>query len=280
MADNIKTQAGAGVDPDVATDEIGGAHYQKVKIALGAENALDTLVDSGQQTMANSVPVVIASDQTAVPVAIVSGGGAPAQYVEGDVDTTIAGTALLWEDAGDTLRPVSTARPLPVTVGAGLQLQGVEAHDSPIAGNPILLAGIAETPDDSVPGNQSSAEGDATRLATDRDGALYTHPHPPRIWHAAAEYTAQQTDATVKASPGAGLCLYVTDVFVACNGAVDVTLEEGTATLKFKYYASGKGDGVAQRFGVPLKLAPNTALTVTTSGSVSVTLCVSGFTGP
>ncbi|MGH6961378.1 MAG: hypothetical protein ACREE7_12900, partial [Dongiaceae bacterium] len=201
MADNIKTQAGAGLDPEVATDEIGGAHYQKVKIALGAESALDALLDSGQQTMANSVPVVIASDQTAVPVAVVSGGGAPAQYVEGDVDSTIAGTALLWEDVGDTLRPVSVAKPLPVSVGAGLQLQGVEAHDSPVSGNPLLLAGIAETPDDSAPGNQVSAEGDATRLTVDRDGALYTHPHPPRIWHVAAEHTTQQTDTTVKASP-------------------------------------------------------------------------------
>jgi hypothetical protein len=36
------------------------------------------------------------------------------QYTEGDVDTTITGTALMWEDSGDTLRAVSAATPLPV----------------------------------------------------------------------------------------------------------------------------------------------------------------------
>src|SRR5215813_11895182 len=68
MADNIRAQPGSGTDPAVATDEIGGVHYQKVKIALGAENELDLLVDSGQQTMANSLPVAIASNQSPVAV--------------------------------------------------------------------------------------------------------------------------------------------------------------------------------------------------------------------
>lgn len=40
--------------------------------------------------------------------------GAGVQYTEGDTDTTITGTAILWEDAADTLRAVSVAKPLPV----------------------------------------------------------------------------------------------------------------------------------------------------------------------
>jgi hypothetical protein len=68
MADNIQTPTGSGSDPAVATDDIGGAHFQKVKIALGAENEFDTLVDAGQQTMANSIPVVVAANQSPVPV--------------------------------------------------------------------------------------------------------------------------------------------------------------------------------------------------------------------
>ena len=72
MADNIQTPAGSGGDPAVATDEIAGAHYQKIKIALGAEDELDTLLDAGQQAMANSVPVAIASNQSAVPISAAS----------------------------------------------------------------------------------------------------------------------------------------------------------------------------------------------------------------
>ena len=48
-----------------------------------------------------------------------SGGAADVQYTEGDVDTTITGTAVMWEDTGDTLRAVSAAKPLPVGDGGG-----------------------------------------------------------------------------------------------------------------------------------------------------------------
>lgn len=60
----------------------------------------------------------------ALNVAIVDGSGAQittfgggTQYTEADVDTTITGTAFMWEDTSDTLRAVSTAKPLPVQVG-------------------------------------------------------------------------------------------------------------------------------------------------------------------
>lgn len=66
----------------------------------------------GQKTMANSVPIVLASDQSAVPV---SGGGG-VQYTEGDVDTTITGTVVMWENSDDILRAVSAAEPLPVSI--------------------------------------------------------------------------------------------------------------------------------------------------------------------
>lgn len=42
------------------------------------------------------------------------GGGT--QYTEGDTDATITGTAILWEDASDTLRAVSKTNALPVNV--------------------------------------------------------------------------------------------------------------------------------------------------------------------
>lgn len=38
------------------------------------------------------------------------------EYTEADTDTTITGTAILWEDSSDTLRAVSAAKPLPVSL--------------------------------------------------------------------------------------------------------------------------------------------------------------------
>lgn len=80
MSDGVKTIPGTGTDPTVDTDEVtrGGEtrHQQVVKLSLGLDGASDLLVDSGQQTMVNSVPVVIASDQS--PVAVDATPASPA----------------------------------------------------------------------------------------------------------------------------------------------------------------------------------------------------------
>lgn len=44
----------------------------------------------------------------------VTESGSVTAYVEGDTDASIEGVAMLWEDAADTLRAVSAAKPLPV----------------------------------------------------------------------------------------------------------------------------------------------------------------------
>jgi hypothetical protein len=88
MADNVAITAGAGTT--VATDDVAGVHYQKVKVAVGAADAatlisagagaadagtirvtMDTgqVASLGQAAMAASMPVVVASDQSRLPVA-------------------------------------------------------------------------------------------------------------------------------------------------------------------------------------------------------------------
>lgn len=49
----------------------------------------------------------------------VTGGGGGVEYTEGDTDASITGSAIMWEDTGDTLRAVSAAKPLPVGDGGG-----------------------------------------------------------------------------------------------------------------------------------------------------------------
>jgi hypothetical protein len=62
MADNTTLNVMTGGDV-IASDDISGVKYQVVKVALGAADAVDMHLDSGQQTKANSLPVTIASDQ-------------------------------------------------------------------------------------------------------------------------------------------------------------------------------------------------------------------------
>ena len=66
----------------------------------------------------------------------ISSSGAT-EYTEGDVDASITGTAIMWEDTGDTLRAVSTTNSLPVNVTSGsitieigdIQIGAVEIKD-------------------------------------------------------------------------------------------------------------------------------------------------------
>jgi hypothetical protein len=96
----------------------------------------------------------------------------------------------------------------------------------------------------------------------------------------AFEYATAQTDTELQAAPGIGFALYVTDYYLVAKGAVDITIEEGASVLRFKYYANAIGDGVSKEFMEAQKLAENTALTLTTSAAIPVTVVVVGFIGP
>jgi hypothetical protein len=67
MADNVQITEGSGTS--IAADEVtrnaASEKQQIVKISLGAEGAFDTLVDSGQQSRANSLPVTLSSEDAA-----------------------------------------------------------------------------------------------------------------------------------------------------------------------------------------------------------------------
>lgn len=194
MADNVPITQGSGTN--IATDDVAGVHFQKVKLDMGGDGV--------------SVPL--------------------------------------------------------------------PAHDAAVAGTPLVIAGVSEDPADSAPSNVVDVEGDVTRISTDRYGVVYTHPHPQRIWHVATEYSTVQTDVTFKAAPGVGLSLYMQSIYVMATGVVDVTLEEGTTTMKFKAYCSGAGSGAMANFVCPIKLTANTALTITVSAAIAVTVVVTGFT--
>lgn len=69
MADNVNVTPGVGAA--VRCDDVGGVYYQYVKLDAGGDGVAIPLI-GGIQTVANSLPVAIASDQGVVPVI---GGG-------------------------------------------------------------------------------------------------------------------------------------------------------------------------------------------------------------
>lgn len=67
MSDNVTANAGSG-GATFASDDIGGVQYPRTKMAIGADGSATDLA-FGQATMANSLPVTLASNQGAITVA-------------------------------------------------------------------------------------------------------------------------------------------------------------------------------------------------------------------
>lgn len=279
------------VDTELTTADLDTGAGTDTRAVVGlarAESGGGVLVGS-----ANPLPVT-----TQVPVPVSDNGGSLTVDgnvgITGSVDTELPAAVALADNMANPTAPQVGAHILGWRAAdsqwdrIGMDSAGALMVSGRTSGGgstatvlPLHIAGRTETPEDTAPQRESS-DGVTAFVMCSRDGALYTHPHPPQIWHASNEYTTQQTDAVVKAAPGAGLSLYITDIFLACNAAVNVTLEEDQVTdvLKWKYYASGQGDGAAVNLGVPIKLAANAALLVTTSAAVTVTLVVTGYTAP
>lgn len=128
MADDVTITSGANsTAPDgtvIATDDVDAVHYQKVKVALGADGAVDTLLDSGQQAMADSAPVAIASDQSAIDVDATGQGDVPIT-LDGE---TVPVTGTFWQGT----QPVLAAA-LPLPTGAA-----IAASQQVAAGTPVI----------------------------------------------------------------------------------------------------------------------------------------------
>jgi hypothetical protein len=137
----LKTDSSGELQIDCLTEPAtvadGGALPSVVKVIGGYDGA--------------NVQAVLTSASGALQVDVLSGAGSGTQYTEGDTDASITGTAMLWEDTGDTLRAVSAAKPLPVSdAGGSLTVDGtVTIQDG---GNVISIddAGGSITVDGSV----------------------------------------------------------------------------------------------------------------------------------
>lgn len=116
-----------------------GTTTQPVRLTDGTDTA-DVL------DLTNSNPLAVAIVDASGDQISSFGGGT--QYTEGATDATITGTAMLWEDSGDTLRPVSSGTPLPVNIVAGSSsgVQYTEGDtDATITGTAILVEGAGNT---------------------------------------------------------------------------------------------------------------------------------------
>ncbi|MCJ7805917.1 hypothetical protein MUP46_04730 [Patescibacteria group bacterium] len=167
------------------------------------------------------------------------------------------------------------------TVTAG-NTAGDVAHDAADSGNPVKTGGKAVNMDGTAPGT-AVAENDRANCITDLYGRQCVETVHPNFWSATANYAAAQTAVEIKAAPGAGLSLYITDV-VCSNGATagNMKFGEDTASLvdKIEVMYFAVNGGAALHFRTPIKLTANKnfGLTSVTCTTHSVTIC--GYTAP
>jgi len=135
MPDNVDITPGTG--KTVAADEVGGALHQRVKLSVGADGEAADL-DHGQSAMAASLPVVIASDQTDVPITL-DGETVPVTDNGGSltVDGPLTDTELRATDVPVTLDGEA------VVLGAGSEAIGKLAANSGVDIGDVDVTSIA-----------------------------------------------------------------------------------------------------------------------------------------
>lgn len=285
MADNV-TLPGTGAA--VASDDVGGVQYQRVKLTLGADNAADMDVDSGQQAMANSVPVAIASDQSSIPV--------DTELTTADLDTgagtdTRAVVGLVGsKSGGGEIIPGSAADGLLVNLGANNDVvaAGDVAHDAADSGNPVKIGAKAQNV---VPADVSN--NDRADLHSDLRGRLLVcHvPAEAQVWKS-FNTTSIATGSTIW-DPTSGKRIAITHIIIGTYGSTaarvilwfgangDTTYNEGTDQPVFKGSFAPSSTGYPGAIIVPPTgiycLTADHELHITTDAGISIDVTVYGY---
>lgn len=176
----VQAQANSGVD-------IGDVTVNNATIAVtqsgtwdevgindsGNSITIDGTVTADLGATDNAVLDAIAASTLAIETAVegtltVTGGGGGVEYTEGDIDATIVGSAIMWEDTSDTLRAVSAAKPLPISdAGGALTVDGTVAATQSGTWNVTNVSGTVSLPTGaSTAANQSTIIGHVDGIET------------------------------------------------------------------------------------------------------------------
>lgn len=193
MADDIEVTPGSGAP--VATDDVGGRHYQRVKLTDGTADSA-TPIKAGGGTEGDALRVTIASDSTGVlsvddngasisvdddggsltvdapadsPVNVrLSDGSTPLDFVVSDV----TGTGISQTGAAVMVNNISTGywQALRAAAPGGVIITGDVAHDGADSGQPVKIGGRAT---DLFTLPTAVASGDRVNFLADRYGRQY-----------------------------------------------------------------------------------------------------------
>lgn len=258
------------------TDTVGGAGavaagVQRVTLASDdpgvaslATIAGDTTSLDGKVTACNTGAVVIASGTVTTITNAVAVTNAGITSIDGKITACNTGAVVV---ASGTITAACA---------------GDIASDAADSGNPVKVGAKAVNMDGTTPGT-AVAETDRANAICDLYGRLLVDTSHPCFWSAIHDFTEAQTAHEIKATPGAGLSLYLTDIVIS-NGATagNVVLLEDTAAAANKtgtmYFAIN--GGAALHLKTPIKLTANKNLGITSVTCTTHSVTISGYTAP
>lgn len=320
MADSaVVITAGTGTNIDTRTEASNGNHRQVIvvgdpstnagvapvdataglKVDLGADN--DVTVTSGSITanagtnlntstlalesggnlaaIAASLSVLDDWDETNRAAVNIIAGQVGVQGASGTV-TALTQRVVL---ATDVALPAGTNNIGDVDVLTIPGIVGTVADDATTPGNPVMTGGKAVETDGTDP-TSVSAEDDVAIFRTDRNRRQLVNTFHPNLWRVNENHSSAQTNNQLKAAPGSGLSLYITDIIIsngATAGSVQLVEDEGgtPATIAGPYYFSITG-GMNPPLQTPIRLTADKSLGFTSTGVTTHTITIIGFTAP
>ena len=280
MADNISITAGSGTT--IATDDVGGVQFQKVKLVDGTADS-STAIASGGGVEAGALRVTIASDSTGV-VSIDDNGGAIT--VDGTVAVTNAGiTTIAGAVAGTEMQVDVLTMPTVAVTNAGItSIDGkITACNT---GAVVLAAGTAGigklTANSGVDIGDvdvlSIAAGDNNIGNVDIVTLPYEVPHTNRVQGKVDN--ADTTTAREVVAAIASNYVYITSFIISAAVAGNYWLEDGDAAqITPKFYLAANGGVSWTAMGqTPYKTTTvNKAINVKGSVSGAVGVMLTGY---
>lgn len=244
-----------GSGKDIAVDTIDSKEYQVIKIALGADGAMDNLIDAGQQLMAASLPVVLASNHGDIKMTL---DGETVTLAGNLPDTAAGDLAAIVAALGGTLTVDATGQgDVPVTLdGESVAVASIAAGDNNI-GNVDIASALPA-------GTNNIGDVDVLSLP----GAVQGPGDPIIDSYASAvvDLAASTANQSLIAAPGENKQIWVYGLFMMADTAAGtVTLQdEDDTALSGTMAVSDEGGWVlpmSGNFAMPwLKVATNKAL--------------------
>lgn len=273
MANNVKVTPGSAADPPIATDDVGGVMYQRVKVDVGVSGATTPLL-FGQAAAASSVPVVLASDQPTVNVGAAVSSGATDTGSPVKIGFVYRSTLPTFTDGQRGDGQMGTRGSL------GVQIM------EPDSANPISVAANSV---DSVAGTARSlgvrawgyvfngTNWDRTRGSLLAGVIVKPYAFPASDWsYAAASGGISNTTTAVTIKAAGSVVNYVTNIQLSSDAlgvATEVAIRDGaggTVLWRMKIGTAGIINGISIDFLNPIRSTSATLLEfVTLTASVT-----------